>query len=88
MLGYFLCNKRTKQGNYYLYSYSAEAENVPLFRIKYAHNDIFVGDSQADQLLRSEWNIPGEAGQKFKNICSLLKEDDNPVLFFYKFKKN
>jgi hypothetical protein len=82
--GYFLCDKRTRQGHYYYYSPHSD-ERVPFFRIKYACKDTFVGYARADQLLQFEWNIPGEDGQKFKDMVSSLREDDNPVLFFYKF---
>jgi hypothetical protein len=86
ILGYFLCDKTSKQGNYYLYSTDEEMQQIPFFRIKGSFDDTFVGISQPEELLLYKWNIPGEAGVQFNKMLSSLREDDNPVLFFYKLK--
>jgi hypothetical protein len=86
ILGYFLCDKKSKQGTYYFYA--SDNTYIPFFRIRGSFDDTFVGVSEPDKLLQTEWDIPGETGVQFKNMLSSLREDDNPVLFFYKLKND
>jgi hypothetical protein len=84
VLGYFLCDKQSRQGSYYLYATDEKMYKIPFFRIMGSYDDTFVGVSQPDVLLQANWEISGEAGVQFKKMLSSLQEDDNPVLFFYK----
>jgi hypothetical protein len=87
VMGYFLCDKKTKQGYYYYYHNIISNEIIPFNNIQCAFGDnVFVGVSQPEDLLREDWNVPGETGVEFKKLLSSLREDDNPVLFFYKLK--
>jgi hypothetical protein len=84
--GYFLCDKKSKQGTYYIYTSTNTMQNIPFFPIMSSFDNTFVGVCPSDVLLQTNWDILGETGVQFKNMLSSLREDDNPVLFFYKLK--
>jgi hypothetical protein len=89
ILGYFLYDKKSKQGNYYLYKPPSKTMDfIPFFRIMASFDDTFVGVFDPNMLLFPDnWEIAGETGVQLKKLLSSLLEDDNPVLCFYKLKK-
>jgi hypothetical protein len=84
--GYFLGDKTTKQGYYYMGG-STRIKKVPFFHIIHSFDNTFVGISQADYLFQKPFEFDFapdyREGQEFQKMLSEIKEDDNPVLFFY-----
>jgi hypothetical protein len=85
--GYFLCDKESRQGNYYHMTIDEKSNQIPFCDIKASFDDTFVGVFQPDLLLRHNFEIAGETGVQYKKMLSSLREDDNPILCLYKLKK-
>lgn len=81
-LGYFLFDKSSHEGNYYLYTNDENVEEVPFFYTIYAYEDNFVGVEKPEALLY----LKNVQNRQFQNILKELKEDDNPCLFIYKME--
>lgn len=92
-LAAFLVNKRNKKGTYFLYSHDSKQiqkmQDIPFFVIMGCDKDYFVSMYQPDVLMGL--NVSGKSSsasvKKLKQVVGSLKEDDNPVLIFYKLKK-
>ncbi|MDR1371794.1 MAG: 6-bladed beta-propeller [Dysgonamonadaceae bacterium] len=87
--GYFLVDKKTDIGLYYLYDKESIFSVMPFFRINASDGKNFVSIVPAYQLLPFKGKIDAandENLEKFKTGVENLDEEDNPVLFFYKLK--
>jgi len=87
VMGYYLGNKKSMNGNYYLITPGKTVDKIPFFNVQGNCNDAFIGISSAQELLslKDKINSSDENPQlsKLKQIIENLKYDDNPVLFFY-----
>ncbi|GAB6008828.1 6-bladed beta-propeller [Dysgonomonas reticulitermitis] len=86
LLGFYMGNKDTLEGDYYLNTIDNEIKEFPFFQIKHAYDNAFVGIAEAQHLIDiKEKIVTGENNQliKLKHLVETLKYDDNPVLFFY-----
>lgn len=80
--GFFLFDKSTKTGHYYLSSWNKKCTSLPFFRTIHAYKNVFVGCAEASSLLELE-NIQDK--QILESIKD-LQEDDNPCLILYEFE--
>ncbi|MDR1371809.1 MAG: 6-bladed beta-propeller [Dysgonamonadaceae bacterium] len=86
-ISYFLVDKKTDTGLYYLYD--DESISMPFLRINASDGKNFVSIVPAYKLLPFKGKIDAtndENLEKFKTGVENLDEEDNPVLFFYKLK--
>lgn len=81
VLGYFLFDKSLKSGHYYLSSWNKEYTSLPFFRTIHAYKNVFVGCTEANNLLQLK-NIQDK---QIQESIKDLKEDDNPCLILYEF---
>lgn len=81
-LGYFLFDKLSQEGKYYLYTDYDDMEKVPFFYTIYAYKNKFVGMEKPETISRLK-NI---RDKRFQDIIKDAKEDDNPYLFVYEMK--
>lgn len=82
VLGYFLFDKSSKAGHYYLSCSSKEDTVLPFFYTIYAYKNVFVGYAQPRDLLELK-NLQDE---EIRESIKDLKEDDNPCLILYELK--
>ncbi len=82
VMGYFLFDKSSKAGNYYLNCSSKEDTVLPFFHTIYAYKNVFVGCAQPRDLLKLE-NIQDK---EIRERIQELDEDDNPCLILYEFE--
>ena len=90
ILGFFLFDKQTKEGNQYLYTVAEFIKEVPFFRIVYSlPDDQFVGIANPVELLRikNSLDVNNLYVKQLKEVIENTNEDDNPILFIYKFDK-
>ncbi len=84
VVGYFLFDKETKTGNYYLGApSSSETGILPFYPIIYSYQNAFVGYADAGNLLKIKDDIKDA---KIRECIETLKEDDNPCLIIYEFE--
>jgi hypothetical protein len=101
--GYFLANKNSLQGSYHILSTIEDIDNpfivpenkeitsMPFFKIKTTDGTSFVSVVQPHQLLglKEQINDKNDSNlTKLKSVIETVKEDDNPLLVFYKLKDN
>ncbi len=79
---YFLFDKLSKTGHYYLGSWGKEDTILPFYTTIYAYKNAFVGYVSAETLL-SLTNIQDD---NIRESIKDLKEDDNPCLVLYELK--
>lgn len=94
MSAVFLANKKEEKGRYFLCGIKNKLiksiQDVPFYHIISCDNNYFIGICQPGQLmdLKISNNSKSIQVKKFSSIVRSLKEDDNPVLFFYKIKNS
>ena len=82
VMGYFLFDKSSKAGHYYLTTWNEKYTTLPFFNTIYAYKNVFVGYAQPRDLLELE-NLQDE---KIRESIKDLEEDDNPCLILYELK--
>ena len=82
VMGYFLFDKSSKAGHYYLTTWNEKYTTLPFFNTIYAYKNVFVGYAQPRDLLELE-NLQNE---KIRESIKDLEEDDNPCLILYELK--
>lgn len=82
VLGYFLFDKESQAGHYYLSTSSKEDTTLPFFHTIYAYKNTFVGCARPGDLLELENLQDKEIRESIKS----LKEDDNPCLILYELE--
>lgn len=82
VMGYFLFDKSSKAGYYYLTTWNKQYTTLPFFNTIYAYKNVFVGCAQPGDLLELENLQDKEIRESIKD----LKEDDNPCLVLYEFE--
>ena len=89
----FIADKKQKKGSYFIYSYTSAkiirtAQDIPFFAITGCFDDYYVGYALADHLLSLKIDPDSQdpAVKRLREVIANLKEDDNPVLFYYKVK--
>lgn len=82
VLGFFLFDKSSKAGHYYLCTYNEDETTLPFFHTIHAYKNAFVGCVQPEELLELK-NIQDK---ELRESISELNEDDNPCLVLYELK--
>lgn len=82
VLGFFLFDKSSKAGHYYLCSYNENDTTLPFFHTIHAYKNAFVGCVQPEDLLELK-NIQDK---ELRESISELNEDDNPCLVLYELE--
>lgn len=82
VLGFFLFDKESKTGNYYLSVSKDNTEIIPFFTTIHSYKNVFVGYERAENLI----NFKNIKDDKIQACINSLKEDDNPCLFLYQLK--
>lgn len=89
VMAYYLGDKKSMTGNYYLYTTGKTVETIPFLNIQGSTENAFIGVYDAQSLLLLKDKIGNTdnnpALSSFKNIVESLDYEDNPVLFFYYF---
>lgn len=82
MMGYFLFDKVSKTGNYYIYTWNDNVETLPFVTPIYSYKNQFVSYVSPEILL----SFKKIKNKDFLESIKDLKEDDNPCLILYEFK--
>lgn len=82
MLGYFLFDKASKTGNYYISTWKKDTDTLPFSTPCYSYKNMFVSYMSAETLLSFK-NIQDK---EFLESIKGLQEDDNPCLILYEFE--
>lgn len=82
VLGYFLFNKFTSDGYYYLYSWDLNAKEIPFFPVICTYDNKIVGMTKAHNVL----DFKEVKDKRYQELMKGIKEDDNPCLFIYEMK--
>jgi hypothetical protein len=83
---YYLGNKNTLKGNYYVSAYPKTISEIPFFTVKHSTDEVFVSVEYPYNLLVIKDALDESDGlKKFRGVLKSLDEEDNPVLFFYHF---
>lgn len=80
--GYYVGDKKTMSGIYYVSAYSLDTKILPLYKLVATHRDMFVGTSLPSDFM----DLKHIENPLFKKLLEETSEDDNPCLFFYKLK--
>lgn len=81
MMAYFLFDKVSKTGNYYIYTWDDNTETLPFLDPIYAYKNKFVSYVSTETLLSFKNIQDKDISESIKD----LKEDDNPCLILYEF---
>lgn len=84
---YFLVDKKHQKGRRYMYQTDEPYSNLPLFNIISTKDDYLVGVLYAWEKQNFELEGKDNSFMKlFKRVVSLMEDNSNPVLLFYKLK--
>lgn len=84
ILGFYIGNKKTKEGNYYLYTASFDKQ-MPVIPIVGSYGNQFIGTYECDNILdfKDRIDIRRPEYEKLKTIMEGNHADFNPILVFY-----
>ena len=90
VLGYYMFDKNTNEGNFYYHATGEEVTEVPFYRIVQSlPNNQFVAVENLEFLIPLMEDIKGNNKDLLllKTIVENSEEDDNPLIFIYGFNK-
>jgi hypothetical protein len=79
--GFYLGDKNTLEGNYYVLNFPEDLVDVPMFPIICAFDNVFVAQFEVQNLIGIRTVINPK--NPLNEVIDKLDEEDNPVLFFY-----
>lgn len=84
VLGFYVGNKKTKEGNYYLYTHSFDKQ-MPVIPIVGSYKNQFIGTYESENIASFKDQIDSSRPEyiKLKTIMEGNPEDYNPILVFY-----